>query len=161
MRRISFSPVVVLTIVAIGGLIAGCVKAESMGPEDTPQPPSSSQWEGASKEGRSEIAGLPTLSTVLNKLFADWRDDPEAAIEQAIEQGLEIEDDRVKVLLIMLDEDSVEGTVDVISELGGEVTDRYQMWIDAWVPIGSLDAIAELPDLSQVREPIEVVPLDP
>jgi hypothetical protein len=161
MRRISFSVRAGLTVVAIGVLIAGCVKVESMGPEDTSQPPSSSQLERASKEDRSESVGLPNLSTVLNKLFADWQDDPEAAIERAIEQGLEIEGDLVKVMLIMLDETSVEDAVELISGLGGEVTDRYQMWIDAWVPIGSLDAIADAPGLSQAREPIETVPLDP
>jgi hypothetical protein len=152
---------VVFIIFAIGLLTAGCLVAESMGnSSDTPQPPSSGQLEGLPKEDRSEGAGLPALTTVLNQLYADWQLDPEAANEQAIAQGLEIEGDRVKVMLIMLDEDSVQDAVEMISELGGEVTDQYQIWIDAWVPIGSLDAVAELPDLSQVREPIKVVPLD-
>jgi hypothetical protein len=162
MRRISFSPIVGLTIVVMGALTAGCLVAEGMdNSADTPQPPNSNQLEGQPTDKRSEGEGLHTLTTVLNQLYAEWQLDPEAAIEQAIAHGLEIEGDRVKVMLIMLDEDAVEDAVEVISELGGEVTDRYQMWIDAWVPIGSLDAVAELPDLSQVREPIEVVPLDP
>lgn len=161
MRRIFISLLVGLTIVVIGGLSAGCVIAESMGPEDTPLPPSSSQLEGTSKEDRSESAGLPALSTVLNKLFADWQEDHEATVEWAFEQGLEIEGDRVKIMLIMLDEDSTDAAMDVIIGLGGEVIDQYQVWIDAWVPIGSLDAIADLPDLSQAREPIETVPLEP
>jgi hypothetical protein len=161
MRRVSFLPVVAITLIAISGFITGCVTAESMDLEDTPQPPSSSQMEGISREDRSESGWLPALSTMLNELFSSWQEDPEAAIDQAIEQGLEIEGDLVKVMIIMLDEDSVEDAAELISGLGGEVTDHYQTWIDAWVPIGSLDAIADLPGLSQVREPIEVVPLEP
>ena len=109
---------------------------------------------------RSGKSGLPTLSTVLNQLLTDWQIAPDAAIEQAISQGLEIEGDRVKIMLIMHDEDSAEAAASAIPGLGGEVEDRYKTWIDAWVSIGSLRAIAELPGLSQVREPIEVVPLD-
>jgi len=142
--------------------IFGCVSAQ--GQTSVPNPSNSSVGtENVMRQPTDSKTKprLPSLSTALDQLYTDWQLTPEQAVAQARKQGIEINSDLVKVMLIMADDTSADAAVLAIPTLGGQVTVRYQTWIDAWVPIKSLGRIATLPGVSQVREPIPVMPLTP
>ena len=161
-RRYLFSNIIVLALVAtVAAFAAGCSWSGSP-PElsSDRETPGSGQLNQIPNGSRRDPKDLPALSTALNRLLSEWRVSPDTAIEQAEALGLEIDDGRIKIMLIMLDEHSADAAEAAIPALGGEVIIRYQTWIDAWAPIESLEAIADLPGLSQAREPIPVLPLE-
>lgn len=104
--------------------------------------------------------GNPKLTTALSELYRDWSQSPAVATEKAKKKDVEIDGDRVKVTFIMSDEVTAKSALNTIVSLGGEVTANYKTWIDAWVPVISLEKITEISGVNQVREPIPVVPLN-
>lgn len=161
MRRAMLFIVFGAVVMLMTTLVSCSTTAEMSEPSMTPEPQVNDEFDTQPRDKRSGSGDIPALTLSLNQLFVTWQSDPEAAIEQAMADGLQIEGDRVKIMLIMLNEDTAEDAVDVISELGGEVTDRYQTWVDAWVSIETLDVVTNLSGLSQVREPIDIVHLGP
>jgi subtilisin family serine protease len=109
-----------------------------------------------SSEGGSADEALPNLSSSLSALYRGWGVEAPAGELLTAAPGLEIAGERVFVTLIMLDEPSARQAIAVLPELGGEVSSSFQNWIDAWVPIASLEKVAALPGTSLVREVIEV-----
>lgn len=107
-------------------------------------------------EGEGE---LTHLSSKLLEFYTYWKENSQEAIPLAIQEGLEIEESRIKVLIILFDEQYAENAMRFVTEQGGEVINQFQMWIDAWVPISSFEALGRIPSLSVVQEPIQVMPL--
>ena len=145
-----------LAVVVTGLTLASC----AVDSPDPPHTPDRSQPADLPEPGQLDKEGHPGLSTTLNELLIEWDSSPQAALDLAVSLGLEIEGDRVKIMLIMLDDDSADAAELEIAELDGEVIDRYQTWIDAWVPIGTLEKVAAFAGLSQAQEPIQILPLD-
>jgi hypothetical protein len=106
------------------------------------------------------VETLPNMSSSLSQLYTDWL--AGKPVDQTAETfGLEVEDDRVFVTLIMVDEPSAQEAISALPELGAEVTSSFEAWIDAWVPISELEKVAALPGISLVREVVKVLPIDP
>jgi hypothetical protein len=105
--------------------------------------------------------GLPALSSSLNELLSGWESSPEAAASQALDSGLDLDQSRVKVTVVLIDESYLEPSAQLIQAIGGEVIVQFETLIDAWVPVAALELLAKLDGISQVREPLGVVPLDP
>lgn len=96
-------------------------------------------------------SGHPNLSPLLNMLVADWPDGP--GVSQVMQQGVEIIDNRVKVMLVMQNETAVKSTIATLSASGGDIIAHQEIWIDAWIPVEVLRKVADLPGISIVREP--------
>jgi subtilisin family serine protease len=109
----------------------------------------------------SEKESIRNLSTGLSNLYIDR----EAGLlaTGSVSDGLTLDDtgDRVMVMMIMLDETSAQQALDALPGLGAEVIVHYQTWIDAWVPVAMLEQVSTLPGVSLVREPVQVLPVDP
>jgi uncharacterized repeat protein (TIGR01451 family) len=103
--------------------------------------------------------GLPGLNSTLQALHSDWQTAPDQARSRARKQGMQLDGERVTVMLIMHNEAAAAAAVDSIPTLGGEVTAHYKIWLDAIVPIAALEQLAQLPGVSLVQEPIRVQPL--
>lgn len=99
------------------------------------------------------------LSSKLLDFYSFWKENSEEAVRLAIQGGLEIDESRIKVLIILIDEQFAESAMGFVTEQGGEVINQFQIWIDAWVPISSFEALGRIPSLSVVQEPIQVMPL--
>ncbi len=133
---------------------------QTTGASQTSPPPSSGIVPVPPTGQRQGKPRFSQLSTALDQLLADWQVARDKAREEAQTRGLELEHERVKVMLMMLDEASAEAAVAEISKLGGEVTAHYSTWIDAWVPVAALADLAALPGVTLVREPASVFPVD-
>ena len=144
--------VIVFMLVGTGSVQAA-VKSEV----DPPPPPPPDAPIVGELPSKGEI---PTLSSALEDLQNEWEIDPDEAISSAGIQGLDLEDFRVKVMITVATEQSVDDIYDAVLDVGGEVIAEYKQWIDAWVPIAHLEEIAVLPDVQFVEKAIPVMPLD-
>ena len=99
--------------------------------------------------------GNPILDSSLNRLLRKDRTAPEGD-----DPGLKVEDGRVGVTIILLEEEASEEVRDAVVRLGGDVTAHYKIWIDATVPVSALEALAAIQAVGQIRKPIPVFPLD-
>ena len=161
--RLSVMFTVVLAISLLIGGPGGLAVAQepAIGQGVAPaSPPISQDLTGVGPQLKLAKLGLTKLSTALSQLYTNWLKSPPMAVEQAARQGVQVDGDLVKVMLIMLDEASASSARAVIPELGGKETAYYKLWVDAWVPISALDEIASLPGVSLVRLPIRVVPVE-
>jgi len=104
--------------------------------------------------------GLPQLDTPLNQLLSGWKANREQARAGATAQGVKIEQERVHVTILMLDEAAAEDALVALPGLGGEVTAHYKWAIDAWIPIARLGDLAKLPRVSLIHQPIPPMPLE-
>jgi subtilisin family serine protease len=102
---------------------------------------------------------MPNLATPLREIWRAFHQSPIEMMPQAEKYELTIEDGRVLVTLIMLDEDSAEAALAALPTMGGELTAHYEKWIDARVPIAKLVEIANLAGVSLVDRPTAVMPL--
>lgn len=99
-------------------------------------------------------SSVPNLASDLDRLYNTRSRGGSALADTAELYNLQLRDGQVKVMLIMLDTESAEDAVDEIEALGGEVTAQYQRWIDAWVPVDALEAVATLPGISLVQRAV-------
>jgi hypothetical protein len=100
---------------------------------------------------------MPNLATPLREIWRAFHQSPIEMMPQAEKYELTIEDGRVLVTLIMLDEDSAEAALAALPTMGGEVTAHYEKWIDARVPIAKLVEIANLSGMSLLALPPRVM----
>ena len=100
---------------------------------------------------------IPTLATPLRELWSAFRTSPIETMQQAENYELTVEDSRVLVTFIMVDDASAEAALAALPTMGGEVTAHYGKWIDATVPIAQLVEIANLPGVSLVDRPTPVM----
>lgn len=112
------------------------------------------------RQSARQTSPVSSLSSELQQLVTTWQQSRTEAIAQASATDLDLIGDRVHVLFIMLDEAAADSAEASIEMAGGEVTSRYERWIDALVPVLSLETLAQIPGLSLIQRVIEVVPLD-
>lgn len=95
----------------------------------------------------------PKLDPSLNSLFQIYQS---AGIEKAKEyaktSGLRLEESLVQVV-ILINPEEYESLSISITNLGGKIQGNYEDRLQAFVPIGTLKAIAELEDVLRIREP--------
>jgi subtilisin family serine protease len=104
----------------------------------------------------------PNLSNDLYDLYETHQNgQPVTSSDDDLPGAPQVEDGRVKVMLIMLDEASADAALQQLPGMGGTVTAHYKQWIDAWLPIDQLDDAAQFSGISLVRTPIERMPVDP
>lgn len=103
---------------------------------------------------------IATLSSDLAQLVEVWRVDPLAAQSQAQAADLDLVGDRVAVMFVFVNSIAADSALPVIQAAGADIIARYDRWIDARVPVLSLDVLAQLPGISLVRRVIPVTPVD-
>src|SRR5688572_31310198 len=64
---------------------------------------------------------------------------PYTTLFRSYQDGIEIDGDRVLVMMIMLDEQAAENAIEALPAYGAELSAHYKKWVDAWVPIGALE----------------------
>lgn len=113
--------------------------------------------------GASPLTSKPriaTLSSELNQLLETWQTDPAAGEALAETLQLEAQAGRVPVMFITQDSATVQNVIAAIEAAGGAVTARYDRWIDALVPVLSLETLARLPEVAFVQRVIPTLPVD-
>ena len=115
--------------------------------------------------GPAVKAELPGLSSELNALLNGQANvnlgDSQSGNFFSRGAELQVENGRVKIMVIALDVASANSIVQALPGIGGEVTSHYRTWIDAWLPINSLPQAAALPGVSLVQGVVPVEPPEP
>lgn len=101
----------------------------------------------------------PKLSTPLDELYNKWLENQAEATGLASSRGLQLMKEQVLVMVIMESEDAATDILPLISGLGGEITAHFKQWVDAWVPIRTLEKLSLTPGVIVIRRPIKVFPL--
>ncbi len=103
----------------------------------------------------------PKLDTVLADVAAMARVSEAKAIARARSQSLRLSGDRIHVQLVthasMLNE-----AVHIVNQAGGEVTGLAynDTVIQGWLPINTLERVADQGEIYYIRQPIELYPLE-
>src|SRR5688572_11856070 len=142
----AFHPVLCVLLLICGTVPLVAVEPPPRESLDLPPQPSRAL---AAKQGN------PILDSSLNRLL---RKDPTAPAGKDF--GLQVEDGRVGVTLVLLEEEASEEVRDAVVRLGGDVTAHYKIWIDATVPLSALETLAAIQAVGQIRRPTPVFPLD-
>ncbi|MBK8027336.1 MAG: S8 family serine peptidase [Chloroflexi bacterium] len=110
--------------------------------------------------GKGASPEFPALSDELADLLQTWRRDPAAGALQAQAAGLEVTDERLRVLFIFFDAAAAEAAEPRIEAEGGVLGARFDRWLEADVPPLALQTLVFLPELSFIRRPIPLYPAD-
>jgi len=136
-------------------------------PIATPMPEEPKQWSTgavttvkvAPRERPSK--GHPKLASSLNQLLAVHRSEGLAEAQTfATSHNMVLQDDRVQVKIVATDE-AIDDIRKAVEAVGGEYQAHYQNLLQALLPIGELEALAERPDVQIIREPLRAIPLAP
>ena len=130
----------------------------------TPPPGAAANPEGLTLNapGRESVEkpAISNMSSVLNELNELWENTPAEAEAFAITRGMEVENGRVKVMIIATDAAAGNTIASAIPSLGGEIIAHFEQWVDAWVPINQLEALSNLSGITLIQLPIPVNPAD-
>jgi hypothetical protein len=105
--------------------------------------------------------GDPKLGSSLNQLLEAHRREGLAEAQAfAMSHNMVLQDDRVQVKIVTTEE-AIGNVREAVEAVGGEYQTHYQNLLQALVPIGELEALAERPDVQIIREPQRAIPLAP
>jgi subtilisin family serine protease len=117
-------------------------------------------WDAAS------IAGLPAprnikLDSALGALAAAAKDSTETALAWARAHALRLSGDRVQVQIATRAE-GLQRAIRALTAAGGQVTkvSNDSAWIQAWLPLDALEAVAADNDIYLIRRPPQLTLLD-
>ncbi len=100
------------------------------------------------------------LSTPLDQLARNINSPRLTRFNGAGTYGLQVANNKVKIMVIASDADSAVSIIGTIELLGGQVTSYWDTWIDAWIPTSDLQLLASHPGVVFIQQPIPVFPLD-
>jgi hypothetical protein len=111
------------------------------------------------KEARKPLKGNPKLGSSLNQLVEAYRRGGIVEAQSyAMSHNMVLQDDRVQVTIV-----TTEGTIgDVrcaVETVGGEYQAHHRNLLQALVPIGGLEVLAQRPDIQVIREPRRAIVL--
>jgi len=110
---------------------------EMMGPKDIERP----------------SRGNPKLTSSLNQLLEAYRKGGTVAAQAfAKKHNMVIEDDRVQVTVVTTEE-AIDEIRAAVETAGGEYQLHYKNLVQALMPIGALEVLAQRPDVQIIREP--------
>jgi hypothetical protein len=103
----------------------------------------------------------PKLDSSLNQLLEAQREGLAEAQAFATTHMMVIEGDRVQVELIATQEEAIDDLIAAVEAVGGEYQGHYTTLLQALVPIGALESLAQRPDVQVIREPQRAIPMAP
>jgi thermitase len=127
----------------------------------TPSPTTEFVNLGGEEDFEVEKPAIAALSSRLWDLYSTYDENAAQALLQGELYGLEIDGARVQVMIFAADAAAAERIIAALPGLGAEVTAHYDSWIDAWIAIGALDALAALPGVLLVDGVLPVKPVQP
>ena len=100
--------------------------------------------------------GSAKMESALNELASNSRTPTASVPELVASEGFRMSGERVQVL-ITTEASRADAAVEAITRAGGEVTGRGNgnTWLQAWVPVSSLEAVAADPTVDYVSRPGE------
>jgi hypothetical protein len=106
-----------------------------------------------SREAQRPSKGNPKLGSSLNQLVEAYNRGGTAEAQAfATSHHLILQNDRVQVTIVT-SEGSIEDVRCAVKTMGGECQTHYRNLLQALVPIGNLEALAQRPDVQVIREP--------
>jgi subtilisin family serine protease len=166
-RKVWLSLLVSL-LFAIGLLLPG----DPVGADDpipTPTPGEPTEWSTVTVTP-AEVApegigrpskGNPKLGSSLNRLLEAHRRDGVAEAQAfATTHMMVLDDDRVQVVIVTTQE-AISDLKKAVEALGGEYQGHYEGMLQALMPMGALESLAQRPDVLVIREPRRPIPLGP
>jgi len=159
----------VLAILTTIGLLSGSTAgADSPPPTPTPVREEPTLWITTtveSLEAPVEIGkpakGHPKLGSSLNQLLEAHRREGLAGAQAfAKTHMMVLDDDRVQVEVLAAPE-AMSTLKEAIEAVGGEYQGHYKTLLQALVPIGALEQLAEREDVWLIRDPVRVIPSEP
>lgn len=114
--------------------------------------------EGSSQNRTPRNAGLPRISGTLNRLYETFLADDLQPSQ--VEPGLQVQQDRVKVMITLQDSASAYPVTRAVEAGGGTMVSHYRQWLSAWVPISLLETLSAQPGIMSVVSAIPVEPVD-
>jgi len=111
--------------------------------------------------GERPSKGHPRLESSLSQLLDVHRRDGLAEAQTfAMRHHMVLQDDRVQVKIVTTAA-AIDKVREAVEAAGGEYQTHYQHLLQALVPLGKLEALAERPDVQIIREPLRPIPLAP
>lgn len=141
----------------IGTLLPTALPVQPPVSPASPAPPRLPAVEPAAGDAFSQKPTIATLSSVLDQLR---HTDSGQTLDSALTNDLRMESGRVQVNLVTQSTEAAISAGQAIPALGGEVTAQFNVWVDAWVPVAQLEALARLSGVTLVQPVIPVIPTD-
>jgi len=107
----------------------------------------------APNEAQKPKKGNPKLESSLNQLVEAYRRGGTVEAQAfATSHNLVLRNDRVQVTIVA-SEGAIEDVRCAVKAIGGEYQTHYRNLVQALVPIGKLEVLAQRPDVRVIREP--------
>ena len=142
-------------ILTVGFLLSGCM----VGTEEPAPPEMTLPVDDLVEvqETKPPVITNPKLDSSLNQLLDAYRNDGMAEAQSfATTHGMVLEGDRVQVVIVTTSQ-AIDKLTETVTSLGGEVQGHYEGYLQALVPIDSLESLAEQQLVQLIREPSQPI----